>query len=241
MVKNLIRLALLAIIVFCVLPAAQARSRHRQGHRHKPKPVQCTPGTAFRNCPACGSATDSRHAALNVLKNRDAAVTQPQKITVQEIRDAANNRKFTPDKQVSVTGFVASVDPGGEKESCNCKRVSLRDVHINIVANPAEAGDKRKYVVVEFTPRWEERFHFDDSNYEAMRKAVQHQIGHKWVRFAGWMLYDFIHQNESASTAAPGLPTCNDNNPHQKKPCVWRGTPWEVHPVTAYQVVSGPA
>ena len=230
--KNLHRLALLAIAVFCSFPTVQSKS--------KPKPIPCSQGTPYRGCPACGTVGDSKHRTLNILKNRDAAVTKPNKIAVQEIRDPANNTgKFTPTKQVWVTGFVASVDPGGLQETCNCKRADLRDVHINIVADPSEAGDKRKYVVVEFTPRWEKKFHFDDSNYDAMRQAIQDQIGGKWVKFEGWMMYDFIHQKESESTA-PGIPVCNDNDPNQKRPCIWRGTPWEVHPVTAYKVVSGP-
>ena len=237
--KNLRRLALLAIIVFCVLPMAQAKSRPK--HRPKPKAVHCSEGTSYRSCPACGTGSSQKIRALNVLKNRGTAVTSPEKVTVQEIRDPANTGKFTPTKQVWVTGFVATVDPGGFKETCNCKRADLRDVHINVVADPSEANDKTKYVVVEFTPRWEKKFNFDDSDYEAMRQAVQHQIGGKWVKFEGWMMFDFIHEKESASTAAPGTPVCNDSDPHQKKPCVWRGTPWEVHPVTAYKVVSGPS
>jgi hypothetical protein len=159
---------------------------------------------------------------------------------VQAIRDPANNKKFTPSKQVWVTGYVAGVDPGGFKETCNCKRTDLRDVHINIVADPSEAGDQSKYVVVEFTPRWEKKFGFDDSNYDAMRQAVEDKIKGKWVKFSGWMLYDYIHKKEAESTAAQGTPACVPNQANQKRPCVWRATPWEVHPVTAYTVVSGP-
>jgi len=240
--KNLRRLALLAMIVFCAIPTAQAKSRPKARHKAKPKSIHCSQGTAYRGCPACGLTSNPKYRALNVLKNRGTAVTNPEKITVQEIRDPANNTgKFTPAKQVWVTGFVATVDPGGDQETCNCKRKNLRDVHINVVADPSEASDKTKYVVVEFTPRWEKKFNFDDSDYEAMRQAVKDQIGGKWVKFEGWMMYDFIHQNESKSTAAPGTPVCNDNDPHQKKPCIWRGTPWEVHPVTAFTVVSGPS
>jgi len=183
---------------------------------------------------------DSKHRTLNILKNRDAAVTKPNKIAVQEIRDPANNTgKFTPTKQVWVTGFVASVDPGGLQETCNCKRTDLRDVHINIVADPSEVGDKTKYVIVEFTPRWEQKFGLDDSNYDAMRTTVETQIGGKWVKFQGYMLEDFVHRKEAKDTADPATPTCTDsfNDP---KPCVWRATTWEVHPVTAYAVVTGP-
>ena len=161
-----------------------------------------------------------------------------KKITVQEIRDPKNNTVFTPSKQVLVTGYVASVDPGGFQETCNCKRTDLRDVHINIVADPSEVGDQTKYVVVEFTPRWEKRFGFNDKVYETMRQAVESQLKGKWVQFSGWMLFDFVHANASQSTA-PNNPVCpNDGKEHPK--CNWRATPWEVHPVTAYKVVSGP-
>lgn len=224
------RFTLLIFLILCLLPSAQAK---------KPKPVACSQGKPFRSCPACGTVKDNRHRTLNVQKNRGTAVTSPHKITVAEIRDPANNKAFNPNKQVWVTGFVASVDPGGLQETCNCKRTDLRDVHINIVADPSEANDKTKYVVVEFTPRWEQTFGFDDSNYDAMRQAVIDKIQGKWVKFSGWMMYDFIHEKESQSTA-PRNPTCIDNDPNQKQPCNWRATPWEVHPVTAYAVVTGP-
>ena len=165
-------------------------------------------------------------------------------LTVAEIRDPANNNngKFSPSKKVSVTGFVAGVEPGGMPETCNCTskkpggRTDLRDVHINIVADPSEAADQTKYVIVEFTPRWEKTFGFDDSIYEAMRQLIESQIKGKRVKFSGWMLYDFIHANASQSTR-PNQPVCahfGDKN------CNWRATPWEVHPVTAYEIVSGP-
>ncbi|SRR5258707_1267871 len=229
------RFLLLIVVTLCLFPAAQAQAK-----KATLKPAACSQGTPFRNCPACGSKThDAKHLTLNVNKNRGNAVTSPQKITVEAIRDPANNTgKFTPNKQVSVTGFVAGVDPGGMPETCNCKRTDLRDVHINIVANASEVGDQSKYVVVEFTPRWEKTFHFDDSNYDAMLAAVKAQIQGKFVKFDGWMLYDFIHANASHSTS-PTQPACpNDGQIHPN--CNWRATPWEVHPVTAYTIVPGP-
>ncbi len=231
--KLALRFTLFALIILCSLPTAQAK-------KAKPTPAACSQGTPYRGCPACGSKTrDAKHLTLNVNKNRGTAVTSPKKITVETIRDPANNTgKFTPTKQVSVTGFVAGVDPGGMPETCNCKRPDLRDVHINIVANQSEVGDQSKYVVVEFTPRWEKKFHFVDTNYDEMLAAVKAQIEGKWVKFDGWMLYDFIHANASQSTS-PNQPVCpNDGQQHPN--CNWRATPWEVHPVTAYTVVTGP-
>jgi hypothetical protein len=166
------RLTLLTLLVLCLFPFAHAQRRPRT------RTVACSQGTPYRNCSACGTATDTKHKTLNLQKNRGTAVTSPQQVTVQAIRDPANNTgKFSPSKQVWVTGYVATVDPGGMPETCNCKRTDLRDVHINIVVDPSEVGDQAKYVVVEFTPRWEKTFHFDDSDYEAMRKAVEVQFG----------------------------------------------------------------
>jgi hypothetical protein len=236
------RFILLVFLVVCLLPAAQAKKKPKP----KPKTVipPCSQGTPYRRCPACGTAKDAKHITLNVQKNRGTKATNPQTLTVAEIRDPANNNngKFSPSKKVSVTGFVAGVEPGGMPETCNCTskkpggRTDLRDVHINIVADPSEAADQTKYVIVEFTPRWEKTFGFDDSNYEAMRQLIESQIKGKRVKFSGWMLYDFIHEDASQSIR-PNQPVCANFG---DKNCNWRATPWEVHPVTAYTVVTGP-
>jgi hypothetical protein len=236
--KMLFRIMLLVTVVSSFLPPEFAKTKR------KPKPTSCSQGTPYRGCPACGITTNPKHRTLNIQKNRGIAVTNPQKITVQEMRDPANNNngKFSPNKKVWITGYVATVDPGGMPENCNCTgskptdRKDLRDVHINLVADPSEAGDQTKYVVVEFTPRWEKKFGFDDSNYDAMRQLVEDKIKGKRVKFSGWMLYDYIHENASQSTR-PNQPVCANFG---DKNCNWRATPWEVHPVTAYEIVSGP-
>jgi hypothetical protein len=127
---------------------------------------------------------------------------------------------------VEVTGFVASVVSGGNKETCNCARNDLRDIHINVVATPQERNNPKRYVIVEFTPRWQEQFELDSSNYQQMLQTVKDEIEGKWVLFQGWMMYDHIHAGESESTA-----------PHHVGN--WRATPWEVHPVTYYEVLPG--
>jgi len=175
-----------------------------------------------------------------VLKNRGRSASNPNEVTVAEIRNPANNSgQFSPGQQVWVTGFVASLDKGGNKESCNCGRDDLRDIHINIVASPSERNDKTKYVVVEITPRWQARLNLADSDYDAMLEEVRGQIEGKWVKFEGWMLSDSFHVTESKSTAKSTTPTCQDDG-NDPRPCVWRATPWEVHPVTKYTVVTGP-
>jgi len=123
------RLVLIASVVVCSLQLVYAQD-------------PCSQGTAFRHCPACGTTQRANLKQLNVLKNRGRKATNPQPITVAEIRDAAN-AVFTPSRKVSVTTFVASVVFGGKKETCNCKRTDLRDVHINVVADPSEVGNER--------------------------------------------------------------------------------------------------
>jgi hypothetical protein len=200
----------------------------------------CSQGTKFRNCKACGSATSAKGQKLNVLKNRDEAATNPQEVTVTEIRNPANNTgHFHPAQPVQVTGYVASLDKGGFKEACNCGRADLRDIHINIVAKASERNNKTKFVVVEITPRWQEKLNLDDSDYHAMLQQVKNQILHKFVTFEGFMMSDSFHVTESKNTAAAGTPTCKDDG-HDPTPCVWRATTWEVHPVTAYTVVPAP-
>src|SRR5688572_26595285 len=92
----------------------------------------CSQGTTYKGCKACGSAKSLNGKKLDVLKNRDDKATQVQDLTVKEIRKPSNNKKFNTDMQVRVTGFVASVEPGGTKENCNCSRKDLQDIHINI-------------------------------------------------------------------------------------------------------------
>ena len=59
------------------------------------------------------------------------------------------------------------------------------------------------------------------------------------MRFEGWMLYDYAHENGSKGTS-PAQPVCpNDGLEHPN--CNWRATPREAHPVTAYEVVTGPS
>ena len=226
MPKRLATLATLSLTTALLLPSASLQADN-----------PCSQGTPYRGCRACGKAKSTRKNPsgsisnktkwLNVLKNRDEKASNVKVLTVQEIRDPANNEEFKPNMAVEVTGYVAGFDNGGYQESCNCGRRDLQDIHINVVAAQEESDDARLYLVVEITPRWQKKFGMNASDYQAMREALEMKLKHKWVRFQGWMLYDHIHADESESTA-PG----NTGN--------WRATPWEVHPVTDYKVLSGP-
>lgn len=186
--------------------------------------VPCSLGTSYRECPACGSAKSVKAQRDNVLKNRDESATNVKILTVENIRNPIFNDSFYPNMAVEVTGYVAKVVGGSLAESSNCGRRDLRGIQIYIVARWSEEYDQNKYVVIEISPRWAKKLGLDDSNFQNMLKTLQNQIQKKWVRFRGWMFYDSVHIDQSEST-----------NPGNR--WNWRATPWEIHPVTYYEVL----
>lgn len=206
----------LSLIIALLLPASGAKNQ-----------APCSKGTPYRNCPACGTAKSVRAQQDNVLKNRDESADEIKKLRVEHIRDPNFNNNFYPNMAVEITGYVVSVVRGGVKETCNCGRDDLLDIQINIVAGWEETTNVRKYVVLEISPRWQKKLGLDDSNYKLMLTKLKSELERKWVTFRGWMFYDSVHIDESEST--------NPGNPLN-----WRATPWEVHPVTYYKVLSGP-
>ena len=174
--------------------------------------------TAFKGCPAEGTAKSKKNKAQNVLKNRDEAPTEiDESVTLRNLLLKANDKKFDEDTAVTITGYVVEVSPGGKTETCNCGGMSGQDMHIDVVQRRSHAGNKRRHFVVEITPRWQEEL--------GDRKAVRKEIKGKCVQFTGFLFYDSIHADEAENTA-PG----RKGN--------WRKTAWEVHPVTSYEVVA---
>lgn len=201
------------IVIFLLLPTFKVTGQ-----------TPCSLGTSYRECPACGTAKSVKAQRDNVLKNRDESAADVKVLTVDYIRNPIYNDSFYPNMAVEVSGYVAKVVGGSIGESCNCGRKDLRGIHIYIVARWSEEYDQTKYVVVEISPRWQEKLGLDNGNFHDMLKTLQNQIQKKWVKFRGWMFYDSVHIDQSESTN-PG----NSLN--------WRATPWEIHPVTHYEVL----
>jgi len=182
----------------------------------------CSQGTEYRGCPACGSATSVERQQDNLLKNRDAPAEHPKVLTIEELRNPHNNNSYFANMAVEITGFVDRVLLEGP-ETCNCARQDLHDIHIEIVATPQEVGLAPKRVVVELTPRWEEKLKLDNQQPQAMINALKRDLVHQWVTFRGWLFYDAAHVDQAEST--------NPGHPRN-----WRATPWEIHPVTDFKV-----
>ena len=113
----------------------------------------------------------------------------------------------------------------------------MQDIHIDVVLDPADVDDPCKHFVVEITPRW--KFLKGWTLDEAL------DFKDKWVRFRGWMFFDRYHLKEARNTRdsasfrcyGPAGPfTCNGPGSSD----IWRATAWEIHPVTSFEVLSGP-
>ena len=175
-------------------------------------------GKKTRNNPA-GNLPD-RFKELNRLKNRDTAPRArdiDESITLTEILKPENDGEFENSQGAEITGYVAYVYWGEKRESVNCSREDLRDIHIAIVCHPKYREDKSQWMFAEITPRFQDRLGDNDS--------LQY-LETKWVRLRGWMFYDAQHKGNARTV-----------NPRGK--AIWRATPWEIHPLTSFAVLDG--
>jgi hypothetical protein len=158
--------------------------------------------------------------ALNLLKNRD---TGPQLIdhtvTLARIMTPSEDSKFNNKEGAQITGFVAHVKAGEPQETCNCARDDIADIHIDVVLDEKDAGTSSKYMIVEITPRYQDKL----GDLASVKAAIEG----KKVKFTGWMMNDVVHRMKAKNT-----------NPTGK--AIWRATSWAIHPVTAFEVVAAP-
>ena len=85
--KTLFQITLLVAAVTCFVPPESAKTKP------KSKPTTCSQGTPYRGCPACGTAKDAKHITLDVQKNRGIKVTNPQTLTVADIRESSQQQR----------------------------------------------------------------------------------------------------------------------------------------------------
>ena len=90
-----------------------------------------------------------------------------------------------------------------------------------MVAKESDRTDKTKYVVVEISPRYQDQL--GDYN-----KVHGLNLVGKWVKFTGWLTYDYKHRSNSFNVT------------QTKSKGIWRATAWEVHPVTKFEIVPVP-
>jgi hypothetical protein len=179
----------------------------------------------FKGCPAQGDGGDP---ALNRMKNRvdPAPITPVEFETVfaltwpkaVEYKDRAN---WSPDDAAAVAQYAelpVSLEGylwGGKKsgmESANCHSTEYFDWHVWLIGKAGQ--DRTHSIVVEPTPRTL-ALHpgWELPKITALAKAATR------VRVTGWLFLDPEHPNEVDKS---------------------RGTIWEIHPITQWEVqVSG--
>ncbi|MBL0123667.1 MAG: hypothetical protein IPP88_13390 [Betaproteobacteria bacterium] len=179
-------------------------------------------------CPPEGNAKADVVKTLNVLKNRadepkpsdtDVSVTLEQLLAPGD-----DEERWDESRAADIVGFVHEVKPGG-LETTNCKAPDQldRDTHIELVLAVDDNGPTRR-VVVEVTPRWRDTMRSRGVDWSTA--SLRASIKNKWIRVKGWLFLDFEHINQSENTK-PG----NQSN--------WRGTAWEIHPITSLEILPG--
>jgi len=169
---------------------------------------------------------------LNKLKNRNIAPKKVVEYTVKqivaiphEILDQEGKRRRSAwypaarlhaekyeSQGAQVTGYIIRVKQSGP-ESANGYSDSTKDYHIWIADTPE--GSKNNSMVVEVTPRWKVVYP------EWKLKYFQNLARQKAkVRVTGWLLWDHEHASEVDKS---------------------RGTQWEIHPITRFEIFSNGA
>jgi hypothetical protein len=175
------------------------------------------------NCPSAGIAITGGTRHLHSLKNRTAipqAADFDSRVTLDALLQRGDdNARWSTDRAARVQGLVLDVAYAGT-EAANCFNPCRRDIHI-LIANRKEAP-KAEQVVLEVTPKlrdWAAAQGMDWS-----KQTLRAQLIGRWCEFEGWVYFDAGHAEESENTA-PG-------NPEN-----WRGTAWEVHPITKITLI----
>jgi len=175
------------------------------------------------NCPSMGIAITGRARRHHRLKNR-TSLPQPAdfdpNVTLDALLQRGDDRnRWSTDRAARLQGLVVDVAYAGT-EAANCFNPCRRDIHI-LIANRKEAP-KSDQVVLEVTPNlgeWAAAQGIDWSE-----QTLKTQLIGRWCEFEGWLYFDAGHDEESENVA-PG-------NPEN-----WRGTAWEVHPITKITVM----
>jgi hypothetical protein len=184
------------------------------------------PDEVYRGCALEGNAQHASRRELNRLKNRVGAPILADidpSVTLSALLAPGDDRtRWSTGRAASITGFVIDVKMGGQ-ETVNCgeKEELYRDTHIELVLSAGITAKKLR-VVVEVTPRWRGFMLVQGQNWTTDTLRVK--LEGRTVQFTGWLFFDDEHDDEAENTT-PG------------RAANWRGTAWELHPVTRIVIV----
>jgi hypothetical protein len=184
-------------------------------------------------CRPQGDNSKPELIALDLQKNRAVAPGSEDvdsDVTLAAILSPGNDMdRFDATRGATIEGIVVRVKEGS-KETCNCHASQAidQDAHIELALSGSATPTQR--VVVEVTPRIRKQMKDAGTDWSTAtlqgRGAADGIIG-KWVRITGWLFFDDIHVKIAENT--------NPGGAHNV-----RATCWEIHPITALQVLDGP-
>ena len=181
----------------------------------------------YNNCPLIGESTNQRLQDLNKSKNRYTIPSTENfnhNVTVESLLKPGDDRtRWATSDAVELTGYVLEVKPGG-LETCNCHSSdkTKMDTHIVLIADTASTKGSQR-IIVEITARMRSLMAEQGVDWNTDKIKARFQ-GH-WVTVKGWLFFDEEHTPEAENTK-PG----NPGN--------WRGTAWEVHPITSIELAN---
>jgi hypothetical protein len=182
--------------------------------------------STLAHCPVEGDARNATVRQLNVLKRRmtlplasdlDSAVTMTALTAPGD--DAS---RWSEEKAATLEAYVAGVKVGGiESVNCHTHQAAYRDTHIELTLKPND-NDESTYVIVEVTPQM--RAKMAQGGIDWSTSALRRELLGRWIRVTGWLLFDAEHAQSALNTHPDGGE-------------IWRATAWEIHPITAIDVL----
>jgi hypothetical protein len=222
--KKRFTFAFLIWICFCNHFSAQ-QSKISEGHGNLALKEKAITQKASVFCPPQGSAKTTKLQELNILKNRSLFPEEKNfdyRISLADLLCRGDDcKRWKSNTAVRIRGYVKDVKHGGiETANCKAKEKNLRDTHIELCLNPMN-NEKNNCLIVEITPRI--RKIMSEQGEDWSTSMIRSKYLGRWVEVEGWLLFDLEHANMAENTS-PG----NLRN--------WRGTAWEVHPMTKIKV-----
>ena len=182
-------------------------------------------------CQPQGNDSNPAIIALDLQKNRPAGPTaddiDPDVTLAAMLAPGDDTSRFDGTKGATVEGIVIRVKTGSV-ESCNCDANTPidQDTHIELALSAGATPIQR--VVVEVTPRLRKQMKAAGVDWSTAALSGQNGAGGivgKWVKITGWLFFDDVHVGVAENT-----------NPGGKSNV--RATCWEIHPITALDVLS---
>ena len=182
-------------------------------------------GSIEIDCSEEGNATTDAIKALNILKNRSGfplATDFNAQITLISLLEKGDDiNRWSNKKAGKIIGYVKEVKVGSiETANCKATEKDLRDTHIELVLNP-NSYEKNNCVVIEVTPRLRKMMAEKGIDWSTLMLRSKY-LG-RWVEVEGWLFFDSEHTNKAENTNPGNLTN-------------WRGTAWEIHPVTSIKI-----